>query len=252
MIIKFLNLNMWDGSLIEQCLEFFKSQDADIIMLQEVTHAAGAAYPKRLQSFETLQKELDYPYSDYAVGLLNNHPEGKIPTGNAILSKFPIIDSSHSFFHEGFNPDYYDTQTDSSKYPHILQHAKLDTPVGEVNVFNFHGVWDLDGNNYSDRRRKMSEKIIAAVKDKPNVLLGGDTNAKPTNQAIKNIQKHLTSVFEDSLKTTFNMRRKDNPGYATAAVDMLFVSPGIKILSRECPDVDISDHLPVLATLEII
>jgi endonuclease/exonuclease/phosphatase family metal-dependent hydrolase len=47
------------------------------------------------------------------------------------------------------------------------------------------------------------------------------------------------------------MHRKDNPGYATAAVDMLFVSPGIKIIDRQCPDVDISDHLPVVATLEV-
>jgi endonuclease/exonuclease/phosphatase family metal-dependent hydrolase len=68
---------------------------------------------------------------------------------------------------------------------------------------------------------------------------------------MKNIEQYLTSVFGNNLKSTFNMRRKDNPGYATAAVDMLFVSPNIRIVNSECSDVDISDHLPVIATLEV-
>ncbi len=47
------------------------------------------------------------------------------------------------------------------------------------------------------------------------------------------------------------MRRKKDPGYATSAVDVVYVSPEIKIISRDCPNVDISDHLPLVATLDI-
>jgi endonuclease/exonuclease/phosphatase family metal-dependent hydrolase len=251
MRIKFLSLNLWDGKLIEKCIPFLKEQDADIVILQEVPYGVDDQLPGRLRSLKLILKELQYPFYDYAVGMIYNHPEARVPTGNAILSKYKITDSSYSFFHEKFDPDYHDTHDNFPKYPHILQYAQLDTAVGEVNVFNFHGVWDLDGDNYSDHRKEMAEKIIKATKDKPNVLLGGDTNAKPTNQAIKDIGQHLTSVFGNDLKSTFNMRRKDNPGYATAAVDMLFVSPGIRIIDRQCPDVDISDHLPVVATLEV-
>jgi endonuclease/exonuclease/phosphatase family metal-dependent hydrolase len=253
MRVKFLSLNLWNGELLDSVLDFLKEQDADILILQEVPYAVGENFPKQYRSFEILRTKLLYPYNDYAVGLIHDHPgpQLKIPTGNAILSKFKITESWHSFFHEPFNPDYHDTAENYGTYPHILQHAILETPAGEINVFNFHGVWDLDGDNYSDRRKEMADKIITAIKGKPNVLLGGDTNAKPTNQAIKDIGQHLTSVFGNDLESTFNMRRKDNPGYATAAVDMLFVSPDIKILERACPNVDISDHLPVVATLEV-
>ena len=47
------------------------------------------------------------------------------------------------------------------------------------------------------------------------------------------------------------MRRKINPGYATAVVDMVFASSRLKILDHQCPDVDISDHLPLVVKIEI-
>ena len=47
------------------------------------------------------------------------------------------------------------------------------------------------------------------------------------------------------------MKHNDKGGYATAAVDMIFVSPNIKIIEHDCPDVDISDHLPLVTTMSI-
>ncbi len=97
----------------------------------------------------------------------------------------------------------------------------------------------------------MSDKIIEAITDVPNVILGGDTNARPTNKAMMAIEEHLDSVFGTELTTTFNMERKHNPGYATSVVDMLFVSSNISVQSHSCPDVDISDHLPLIVTFKV-
>jgi endonuclease/exonuclease/phosphatase (EEP) superfamily protein YafD len=131
--------------------------------------------------------------------------------------------------------------------PRELEHVVIETPNGDVNVFNLQGVWDLDGDNYSEQRKKMAEVIVTAVEGKEHVILGGDTNARPTNKAIQQIEAKLINVFKGQLKTTFNMRHKDNPGYATSVVDMLFVSPNdMEVLSRECPNVNISDHLPLV------
>lgn len=251
MNVKFLSLNLWHGKLIESAVDFLEQQDGDIVILQEVHGGTDPALPPALRSFELIKERLGYPACEFSPGLLFNHPEGKVPNGNAIFSKFPIVGSSLAFFNETFNDDYYDIPENYSTYPRTLQHAVLDTPAGEVNIFNFHGVWDLDGDNYSERRRHMAKIILEAIDGKPNVLLGGDTNAKHTNQAMRDIEQRLTSVFGDELATTFNMRRKDNPGYGSAAVDLLFVSPGIEILSKDCPDVDVSDHLPVVASLRI-
>ena len=112
-------------------------------------------------------------------------------------------------------------------------------------------MYDLDGDNFSEARRKMSDTIIKNIQGKDNVILAGDTNAKPTNKAMRAVEDHLTNVFGNDLTTTFNMRRKENPGYATAVVDLMYVSPNIRILDKVCPAVDISDHLPLIATFEI-
>jgi endonuclease/exonuclease/phosphatase family metal-dependent hydrolase len=68
---------------------------------------------------------------------------------------------------------------------------------------------------------------------------------------MRQVGQHLTSVFGDSLKTTFNISRKDNPGYATAAVDMMFVSSDIEVIEKACPAVDVSDHLPLVVQLRL-
>ncbi len=86
------------------------------------------------------------------------------------------------------------------------------------------------------------------------VIVAGDTNAKPTNPAMLAIEQQLVSVFKNDLPTSFNVRRKDLkkfPGYATATVDLMYVSPDVTVVVRDCSNVDISDHLPLTATLHI-
>jgi len=134
--------------------------------------------------------------------------------------------------------------------PRNLQHVQVDANGTELNIFNIHGIWDLDGDNDSERRLAMSKAVVDAVSGKKHVVLAGDTNVKPETKTIRNIEKHLTSVFKDELMTSFNMRRKNNPGYASAVVDMMFVSQDFKVLEHVCPNIDISDHLPLIATLE--
>jgi endonuclease/exonuclease/phosphatase family metal-dependent hydrolase len=97
----------------------------------------------------------------------------------------------------------------------------------------------------------MAKAVVKMIKGKKKVVLGGDTNARPTNQAIRDIEQHVVNVFGHELANTFNMRRKDNPGYATSVVDMLFVTPNIRVLSKQRHDVDVSDHVPISAVLEI-
>lgn len=250
MILKFVSLNIWFGGLLlEPLLQFLEQENADIVALQEVYDSNDTTLPLQYRSIDCLKERLQYPYIDFAPEFLDlDRTAGKAQRGNAILSKLPIQNRQVTFFGSTYSETYRETPQNASACPHNLQHVVLSSASQDINVFNMQGVWDLDGDNYSNERRRMSEVMIEATKGLPNVILTGDTNAKPSNQAIRNIT-HLTSVFGDDLKTTFNMQRKDNPGYATAAVDMIFVSPHITVLERSCPDVDISDHLPLITKL---
>ena len=97
----------------------------------------------------------------------------------------------------------------------------------------------------------MSKIIRDQIKDKENVILAGDFNVRPDTKTIHNIEKVLKNVFKDELVTTFNMKRKTNPGYATAVVDMIFISHNTAVVSHSCPPVDISDHLPLVCEFNI-
>lgn len=253
MKLKIVSLNVWDGgTLMDEVVAFLKQQDGDILLLQEVRNGENQALPAQHRTLQVLKDTLGYSHSAFVPALCDlDVAGGTAPEGSAILSKFPIASSSYEFFDGHYIEDYRNSDMDYPRYPHALLHAVCNTPVGEVNVFNLHGVWDLDGDNYSDKRKIMANAVIDAVKGKQRVIVAGDTNAKMTNQAILDIETELVNVFGRELTSTFNMRRKDNPGYGTAAVDTIFVSHDITVLEKQCPAVDVSDHLPVTAVIEL-
>ncbi len=252
MVIKVISLNLWwGGHLFPSILEFLKTQDADILMLQEVNNGHGKDLADKYKSMDVLRAKLDYTHEDFVKAYVVNQPPEPLPTGNAVLSKFPIKNKTVHFLYEYSDRIYDDVREQWPIYPRPLQHVELDTPAGPVNVFNMHGIWDLEGDRYSPERQKMGRIIFAATADRPNVILGGDSNATSDNQLIRELGEKFKNSFNQTLKSTFNMRRKQNPGYATAVVDVMFVSPEITVLSSRCPDVDISDHLPIVVKLQI-
>ena len=116
-----------------------------------------------------------------------------------------------------------------------------------------HGLWELSGGD-TPERLKMSEIIVQEVGNKRKVILAGDFNLRPNIQTVQNIEKHLANVFKDQLRTTFNLKRKDLkkfPGYASTVVDMIFTSKDVSILSRGSPNVDVSDHMPLVVEFSV-
>ncbi len=254
MKIKVISLNIWcGGELFDEIVAFLKEQDADIVALQEVYNGNDSQLANKYQSMRRLQERLQYPHAAFVEAYRETIPKGKVPHGNAVFSKFPIINSSMIYLAEPMEEDfeYQDISEHWPLLPAPLQQVTLDTSNGQLNIFNIHGVWDLDGDNYSERRQRMSEVILAQIKGIPNVIVMGDTNAKASNPAMRNLEAYLKPVFGEELGTTFNLRHKTNPGYATAAVDLMYVSPEITVVSKAAPPVDISDHLPLVVELDI-
>lgn len=251
MIIKCVSLNIWHGGkLLEPLLDFLEQQQADIYFLQEVRASSDDSLPESFHSMRTIQARLNYPHSHYAPAFSQTDDGASYTSGNSVVTKFPIKSSERVYVRGQFS-EWPANQTDFRDLPSILQIIELETPVGIINACNLHGVWDLDGDLFSDARKEMVDTITRTISQKQNIILVGDTNAKHTNPAIRLLQQQLISVFGTELTSTFNMRRKDNPGYATAAVDLMFVSPHIKIISKSCPDIDVSDHLPIVVELEL-
>jgi len=219
--------------------------------LQEVYDGRDPVLERRFRTFTTLLEELDYVGYDYEAEFMENRAEGLIPQGNAIFSRYPIKTRHGRFFRYPFDKNYVEDSANYSTISHNLQHVVLDTPAGDINFFNFHGVKDDDGDNDSKTRQMIVNVLLDEITGKENVIIVGDTNALPTNPSIKRLSINIKNLFGTSIPTTFNMKRKDNPGFATSVVDMIFASDNFEVLQKYVPDVDISDHLPIVARLKL-
>jgi endonuclease/exonuclease/phosphatase family metal-dependent hydrolase len=256
MRVKVVSLNVWHGGrLWDGLVDFLTDEDPDILLIQEAYDSHDPDLDNRFRTMDEFAMRLGFAHQDFAPTFGHAIDEGTIPQGNAVFSKFPII-ARHDprFFVEPYNPSIEEKRENFPHMPRNLQHVTLSVNGLPLNIFNLQGVWDLDGTNNSPERLKMSQVIVDAVQDLPNVVLAGDTNALRASQAIRNIEQYLSNVFGDELATSFNTKRKDlekYPGYATATVDMMFVSPNLKVVEHYCPQVDVSDHLPLVIRIEI-
>lgn len=253
MKIKYLDLNIWNGGrLFDNLLNFLKKENPDILSLQEVYHGTNPALEKRYRSVTEINKLLHFPYISFAPTFKDISEGINSTQGNAIFSKFPII-TENSFFYDTQSHELDHNKGKNDDWIHMarnLQHVKIDLGHLILDVFNTHGIWDIHGED-NPRRIKMSEIIIDKIKDKKNVILSGDFNTKEETQTISNIEKYLTNVFKGELKSTFNLEHKKEDGFKTAVVDMIFVSHTIKVIEHYMPQVNVSDHMPLVCILEI-
>lgn len=250
MRIKVIQLNIWRGTLLDNALAFLKEEDPDIILLQEVYSSTDETLPNEKRIYEYLNEEFPDYYATYGAAFTDITGLGNIQSGNAIFSKFEITDSKNTFFDEPYREFDEQAQTDFTHNPQTVLEATLDAAGVELHVFSVHGIWGTDGED-NPRRLQMGETIIGEVIDKKNVIIGGDFNLLPYTETVKNIEKYVDSVFKESLTRTFNLKYKTAPGFKTAAVDMMFISPGMKVIDKKCLDIQVSDHLPLVMEVEI-
>lgn len=250
--VKIISLNLFEGGLLwDNIVAFLTKENADILCLQEVFNG-DTQQPAHLQTVPRLKTLFPDFFFYYAPELEEIRSDGRGDVGNAILSRWPLQDEKTIFLHGEYQKIVRPLDEKSfSHYPKNMVSAVVEVPNSQpLHVLNLHGVWGIDGND-NPERLKMSEIIISKINGKKPLALMGDFNLVPNTDTIARIEQHLTNVFKDELTTTFNMRHKTNPGYATAVVDMFFVTPEVRVLSHECPDDDVSDHKPLVVTLEI-
>jgi endonuclease/exonuclease/phosphatase family metal-dependent hydrolase len=249
--IKILCLNLWEGGILwENLKEFFRREKPDVLCLQEVFDG-NEHQPSNLQSISNLKKLLPGYFFHFSPELHEIRPTGQGNVGNVIFSRFPILNKKTIFLHSQYQRIVRPAdEKDFSHYPKNLIGAKLDIQGKNLFVYNLHGIWGLPGFD-TPERLKMSRTIIKEIRGKKPAVLMGDFNLRQNTETIKNIENNMNNVFKNDIATSFNMRHKTDPGYAEAVVDLFFASPDVKIVSKTIPEDDVSDHKPLLGTIEI-
>lgn len=261
MRFKFLTLNLWQGGkLLDSALGFLKQQQADLIFLQECYNGQASDLNPRLRTVQILTQELPgYNYNFNPVFIDNREGEGKIENGPLILSKFSL--NQCQIKHLDLSCADYNHQaiTDFSNFPVAIQICQTQINKQELQLINVHGPVNFDGTEDDQRRLAFRDLILSQLIQAPLNIVAGDFNVQPQTKTIAGLEEKLINVFKEEqqnnqFKTTFNLQQKDlvkYPGYAQAVVDMIFVSPEIKIINKACPQVNISDHLPLTTTFQL-
>ena len=147
--------------------------------------------------------------------------------GNAVLSRYPIFESKN-------------IPLPSNRKPRCCLRTRLSTPNGRLTVLSTHL-----GLDRSERAVQIAElkRIVKAEKDQ--VILMGDFNCG-TDQ-LAPLDELLTDTGEPfGSRPTYPY---DNP---TDRIDYILVSPEITCTRLGSLFSDASDHLPVMAELELL
>lgn len=251
MKVKILTLNLFEGGLFwENIRAFLLREDFDILCLQEAFNG-DAHQPLSFQSISRLNALFPSFYSYYSPELFEIWPHGQGDGGNAIYSRFPLSQERTIFLHREYQKILRPRREDDfSHYPKNLQHIVATIGEKKLHVCNMHGIWGLDGGD-TPQRLRMSKLIVKEIKEKQPVVLLGDFNLKPDTKTIVNIENHLKNLFSGELTSTFNMRHKTNPVYASAVVDMMFTSKDTTVVEKKVYSDDVSDHIPLSCTIEL-
>ena len=253
MLIKFIQVNIYKGKYLDSLVEFLKNEKPDFVTMQEVTtYKLNNWDDKGIDLFEYIKGELGYE------GVYNGDLklEGSLEStfGNAVLTKFPVVGSNVLVLNE-FRPlTFAEIDHGEDIWPFVPRHV-LDLTVQvenqNVHAMSWHGAWTAppqdteitvgQATKVADYLRGLSEPFI----------LGVDMNAIPQSKSAENISEAANNLMLGSnvVQTTHPTIHKIAPrGFL---IDYIFTSPEFKLKSLKVPLVTVSDHLPVIAELEL-
>ena len=239
MEIKIISLNMCHGNIgndnidVKKQADVIKKYNPDIVFLQEVdiyTDRCG-----NINEYAIFKEELQFKYG--AVGSNIKFLNGWY--GNAILSKFEILDSIN----------YIKSNLKENKG---LLFAKIKIDNKELDLFNTHlPVLETDRIDF------VNEIIYKNIKNSNNCILGGDMNFGMIPKGnhiydydIKDKYIELEKLKEVISYIEFNELTHPviNP---KIGIDKFLYKGNINIKSIRKLDENISDHFPVELVIEV-
>jgi endonuclease/exonuclease/phosphatase family metal-dependent hydrolase len=247
---------------IKNIIDFLKDQNADILALQEVTRHLEDTVHTQYQKEKKLTDELKYAYKFYAPlwianaikknGEITRDFGGDIEQGNEIFSKYKLTEATNELFYNHYSYMFDWTNWYTQDHARAIQIVELEIQPGKnLQVLNLHGIWTQDKHG-DDRTRKECEYIVKAAKRK-NIptIIAGDFNLLPNTESIAILNKEFRN-----LTLEFNIQNtrpdfKDTLETGNNAIDYIFVSEDVKVRDCNVPQVEVSDHLPLMLEFEI-
>jgi endonuclease/exonuclease/phosphatase family metal-dependent hydrolase len=241
--VRLFNVFKWldRDDIPDVILEFINTENPDILCIQEFSNSA----------------DMDLKVYPYKYILM----EGKqIKTGQAIFSKFPIIDQGNIVFPNSNNnvvfADIKKGKDIIRVYNMHLQSIKISPDVNEISE-NI-DVIDQQKSKFLfiriSKAFKQQQEQAAIFKEhekdcKYPIIICGDMNNSAFSYVYRNIKGKLKDSFEEAGKgfgATYKFR------YYPARIDYIFADETMEVKEFESfPDFQNSDHYPIMAKLSM-
>lgn len=236
--MRIILLNCWYAKTGKVFFDFVKenSLDTDIYCFQEVNP----------ELFSKLQEVLPSHVGRYAT-------ENKVEFLGLIYGEAIFVKKGLNIVSSGKENLFRQVYNDMG----FMQQANIETNGKIICLVNIHGkAWPghkLD----TPARLRQSRRIIDFLKNKHGLkIVGGDFNLLPDTKSVSLFEdagyRNLIKDFE--ITTTRNrlawegLKKGEEKQYFA---DYVFVSSEVKVNSFEVPDIEISDHLPMILDFEV-
>lgn len=265
MLLISLNVALFETNN-EKLYKFLLKHNPDIVCLQEIAHSVDPNTNSAFLSkkfIDQATKHLKYSFFGPTWEIRSFHQKnfhqrenfyfdfgGFLKSGNYIKSKFKILKKTNIFLQ---NKNIKVTSWDN--WPEVqtkaVQVVDLQLPDSKkLRILNYHGIWTKEkiGN---EKTLKACQKInqLAKKVDCP-VIIVGDFNLFPDTESMKVFKDFRSLVDEYNIQTT---RPKSNElsHLQRNVIDYILISTGIKVNSFQVPDIDVSDHLPLILDFDL-
>lgn len=238
--MKIIYLNCYSGQLKKPLLEFVQNHsiDTDIFCFQEVS--------------VSLHKEL--------VSILNGY-------SNVFEIGFMLSDCNE----EAGQAIFYRNNIKFSESEKVLLHelktkdigfflkAKFNLNDRDILIGNMHGTAQPSNELDTEIRVEQSQIVLDSIKnEKITQIIGGDFNLLRNTKSIQMFEefRYKNLIKEFDIKATRNRvaweRFKNDPNFVKQYdSDYIFVTNDVSTKSLKVPDVEISDHLPLILEFEV-
>lgn len=222
-----------------------KENKIDVIGIQE----AGIYYDQTppFNITEKIASELDFNFVFCPSLDVRSDPKRRYIIGNAVLSKFPILEST--CYPLGPEIKYDGTfQTE----PRILVSSKIKLGKKTLYFFTTHLQFSVEFQT-TKIRLKQAEKILSLTKNTKPAILTGDFNTPSQREEIKKIEKVLRRVNGD--EPTWTVYPWEKYGWKVDSlkyrIDHFFLSKDLEYKNPQVIKSRLSDHLPIKTSIVI-
>ncbi len=257
--MKLISLNIQEDFHLDKVSDFLKSENAEVVCLQEVFEDK-VFYFANILGMQSVFAPKCTKWRDGGNGFTNR------PFGNAILSKYPITSSEVYYYYgsaddiaeyrESPNPE---TEIEPMAYPVIVANIKNEDKDYVISTTHLPVTFQGQDREY---QTECARKLVEYLKKFPELVLALDLNAPRGGETFS----IFSEVYKDNIpleyKTSLDPKlHRVSPeildkaakamGLEGYMIDGLFSTPNYKATNVKLVD-GVSDHMAVVAELDKI